>query len=199
MSKVSNQLELLREQISEHNYNYHVLDAPVISDSDYDRLYRELLDIESEYPELITTDSPTQRIGAQALSEFTQVRHEMPMLSLDNAFSDEEMKAFEIRICDRLDVTKIEYSAETKLDGLAISLLYENGELIRAATRGDGAVGENVTQNIKTIKNIPLRLRDPGFPELLEVRGEVFMTLAGFKSLNETQKANDEKNICQPS
>ena len=198
MSAVEKQVTALRRQLNDYSYRYHILDDPVVPDAEYDRLFRELVRLEQEYPELVTQDSPTQRVGEQPLSEFAEVRHEVPMLSLDNAFSDEDMIAFDKRVRDRLDVAEIHYAAEVKLDGLAISLLYQQGKLVRAATRGDGATGEDVTSNIRTIKSIPLALRPAGFPARLEVRGEVFMTKAGFEDLNNRQQAQEEKLFANP-
>ncbi|MFA3790175.1 NAD-dependent DNA ligase LigA [Aliiglaciecola sp. SL4] len=193
------QLNDIRTQINEYNYQYYVLDDPSVPDAEYDRLMRELNAIEKQHPELISADSPSQKVGGEALSAFTQVEHEVPMLSLDNAFNDEELNAFDKRIVDRLkhDVT-LEYSCEPKLDGLAVSILYENGILVRAATRGDGRVGENITSNVKTIKNVPLMLRGEDFPARLEVRGEVFMPKKGFEQLNDRQRSADKKVFANP-
>jgi len=174
----------LREQIRHHNYCYYVLDAPEIPDAEYDRLLRELQELEQKHPELITADSPTQRVGAEPLTAFGEVRHEVPMLSLDNAFSDEELGEFDRRVRERLGVTTVDYTAEPKLDGLAVSLLYEDGILVRGATRGDGSTGEDITQNVRTIESIPLRLIGKGYPKRLEVRGEVFISRQGFETLN---------------
>ena len=190
--------EELRQTINQHNYHYYVLDDPTIPDSEYDRLLRELNDLETNYPELITTDSPTQRVGATPLSEFEQVSHSVPMLSLGNAFNEEEMLAFNKRIIERLDTEGVEFSAETKLDGLAVSIVYEKAVLKIAATRGDGYTGENVTHNIKTIASIPLRLIGDDVPELLEIRGEVFMTHESFTELNNKQKDKNEKLFANP-
>ena len=198
MSAIEKQVMELRRQLNEYSYRYHVLDDPAVPDAEYDRLFRELAGLEKEYPELVTRDSPTQRVGESPLSEFAEVRHEVPMLSLDNAFSDEDMAAFDKRVRDRLDVAEIHYTAEVKLDGLAISLLYEQGKLVRAATRGDGATGEDVTSNIRTIKSIPLALRPAAFPARLEARGEVFMTRAGFEELNNRQRKQEEKLFANP-
>jgi len=204
MSSVSNKINTLKEEINEHNYRYYVLDDPEISDSAYDKLLRELQSLESEHPELITPDSPTQRVGATPLDAFKSVKHEMPMLSLSNAFSNEEFADFDQRIVDLLKKKglasdkKIEYAAEPKLDGLAISLLYENGMLVRGATRGDGETGEDVTQNIRTIETIPLKLLGENFPSRLEVRGEVIMTSDGFDKLNQIQRKNNEKLFANP-
>ncbi|UCB54401.1 MAG: NAD-dependent DNA ligase LigA [Thiotrichales bacterium] len=189
----------LREQLNRHSYLYYVLDSPEIPDSEYDRLYRELQQLEQKYPELITADSPTQRVGEQPLDAFTQITHRIPMLSLDNVFSEDELEAFFKRIHDRLEFNdELEFNAEPKLDGLAVSLVYENGLFVQAATRGDGATGEDVTQNVKTIHAVPLRLRGEGFPRLLEVRGEVFMPKAGFNRLNKTALEKGEKTFVNP-
>ncbi len=192
-------IESLTSAINEYNYQYYVLDDPSVPDAEYDRLMRELKAIEKEHPQLIAEDSPTQKVGGQALSSFTQVEHEVPMLSLDNAFDDEELAAFEKRLKDRLKrELDIEFSCEPKLDGLAVSILYENGILVRAATRGDGRVGENITTNVKTIANVPLRLRGEHIPARLEVRGEVFMPKAGFEKMNQQQAAAGKKVFVNP-
>lgn len=197
--EIANQLDALRGQLNDYNYQYYVLDDPSVPDAEYDRLMRELKSIEQQYPQLITPDSPSQKVGGHALDAFTQVEHEVPMLSLDNAFDNEEFSAFDKRIQDRLKKEwTIEYSCEPKLDGLAVSILYENGLLVRAATRGDGRVGENITNNVKTIANVPLKLRGESFPTRLEVRGEVFMPKQGFAKLNELQKAADKKVFANP-
>jgi DNA ligase (NAD+) len=195
----SQQLGHLREQINLHNYNYYVLDEPTVPDAEYDRLFRELQALEAKHPDLITADSPTQRVGAQPSAAFTQVKHEIPMLSLGNVFSDEELEAFNKRISDRLSYTDaIEYSAEPKLDGLAVSLLYENGVLQRGATRGDGYTGEDITANIRTIETVPLRLIGKLIPLRLEVRGEVFMSRQGFADMNARAAKSDEKVFANP-
>ncbi|MGD9109091.1 MAG: NAD-dependent DNA ligase LigA [Gammaproteobacteria bacterium] len=197
-SKIIKQAEKLVRAIREHNYRYYVLDAPTIPDSEYDRLFRQLQDLEAKYPELKTPDSPTQRVGAAPLTSFKQAQHTMPMLSLENAFTEEELRAFDKRIHDRLKTDQIiEYACEPKLDGLAISLLYEEGVLVRAATRGDGTTGEDVTQNVKTIKSVPLHLRDD-YPRILEVRGEVVMPKAGFNRLNQAAAKRGEKVFANP-
>lgn len=191
-------LQKLREQITEYNYAYHTLDAPVVSDLVYDALFRELLEIEKKHPELLTPDSPSQRVGSVALSAFESVKHAVPMLSLGNAFNGEEVRAFEKRIFDRLNHNEvIEFNCEPKLDGLAVSLRYENGLLVQAATRGDGQSGENITQNVKTISNVPLKLRGDA-PPVLEVRGEVILPLDGFKKLNDRAEARGEKPFANP-
>ena len=183
--------QALRGQIAEANYRYYVLDEPTITDAEYDRLMRELEALEAEHPELRTADSPTQRIGAAPSREFAEVRHSIPMLSLANAFSDEEVEDFVRRIRERLGRDQLEFSVEPKFDGLAISLHYENGVFVRGATRGDGETGEDVTANLRTIKSIPLRLRGKDFARVLEVRGEVYMPRAGFEKYNEKARASE--------
>jgi DNA ligase (NAD+) len=196
--KPAQRVEQLREQIRFHNYRYYVLDDPQIPDAEYDRLLRELQALEAEHPELVSEDSPTQRVGATPLSAFGEVRHEVPMLSLDNAFDDQEVADFDRRARERLEVDEVAYTAEPKLDGLAVSLLYERGALVRGATRGDGTKGEDITQNVRTIESIPLRLIGKGFPPRLEVRGEVFMSRAGFERLNQRQQQQGEKLFANP-
>jgi DNA ligase (NAD+) len=188
----------LREQINYHNYRYYVLDDPVVSDADYDRLLRELRQLETEFPQLITPDSPTQRVGAEPLKAFGQITHAIPMLSLDNAFSDEELAEFDRRVRERLGVTEVAYAAEPKLDGLAVSLRYEHGLLVSGATRGDGLTGEDITANVRTIPSVPLKLIGHGYPSILEVRGEVFMSHAGFRELNERSVAEGGKAFVNP-
>ncbi|HEY0942932.1 MAG TPA: NAD-dependent DNA ligase LigA [Steroidobacter sp.] len=190
--------EELRRQLEYHNYRYYVLDDPEISDAEYDRLLNELKQIEADNPDLITPDSPTQRVGATPVSELQEVVHTTPMLSLDNAFTEEDLINFDRRVRERLeDVKEIEYVAEPKLDGLAVSFRYENGRLVRAATRGDGMRGEDVTHNIRTIKAVPMHLRGKA-PDVLDVRGEVFMTLAGFKAMNQRALERGEKVFVNP-
>jgi DNA ligase (NAD+) len=199
MSAIQAQLETLRQQLRHHNHLYYVLDDPHIPDVEYDRLFRELQSLEAAHPELITPDSPTQRVGAAPLSEFGEIRHAIPMLSLGNVFSDEELLAFDKRIHDRLKSdAETEFVAEPKLDGLAISILYENGVFTRAATRGDGETGEDVTQNVRTIKSIPLHLMGEGWPAKLEVRGEIYMPKAGFEAFNAKMRALGEKTFVNP-
>lgn len=188
----------LREQIEYHNRRYYQLDAPVISDAEYDRLLQELQALEKQYPELITPDSPTQRVGAAPLKAFAEVRHEVPMLSLENAFTDEDVLDFDRRIREKLEREDVEYVAEPKLDGLAITLMYESGILTCGATRGDGHSGEDVTHNVRTIRDIPLKLRGSGFPERFEVRGEVFMSKQGFAAMNEKALESGEKVFVNP-
>jgi len=198
-ASIKKQIEKLREQLRYHCYQYYVLDDPDIPDAEYDRLYMRLLALEEQYPELITADSPTQRVGSTPLAAFEQIQHQMPMLSLDNVFNEEDLQSFNQRILDRLRSSdEIEYAAEPKLDGLAISIRYEDGELIYAATRGDGATGENVTQNVRTMQSVPLRLLGDDFPRILEVRGEVFMPKAGFEALNKKARENGEKEFANP-
>ncbi|WP_422121141.1 NAD-dependent DNA ligase LigA [Neptunicella marina] len=195
----SQRAEQLRNEINQHNYAYYVDDNPTIPDAEYDRLINELKSIEQAHPDLLTADSPTQKVGGKALDAFDEVTHEVPMLSLDNAFDEQEFHAFVKRINDRLGNTqKLDFSCEPKLDGLAVSILYENGKLVRAATRGDGYSGENITQNVKTIKNVPLTLRGENFPTRLEVRGEVFMPLAGFEKMNKSQAEQGKKVFVNP-
>ena len=195
---IQQRIDTLREEINSHNYSYYVLDNPEVPDSEYDRLLNELSDIEQQHPELITTDSPTQRVGATPLDSFAEVQHEVPMLSLGNAFSNQDMNDFDRRVREGVEKDDIEYAAEPKLDGLAISLLYENGVLIRAATRGDGRTGEDVTLNIRTIDAIPLKLRGNNYPPLIEVRGEVVMPKTGFDKLNQQQLEKGEKPFVNP-
>ncbi len=192
-------LENLRQQLREHNHRYYVLDEPSIPDSEYDRLMVELRQLEQAHPEWISVDSPSQRVGGEALSSFQQVRHELPMLSLDNAFSDEELEDFDRRLNDRLHRRQtLEYACEPKLDGIAVSLLYEEGLLVRGSTRGDGSTGEDITHNVRTIASIPLRLRGEGWPRRLEVRGEIYMPKAGFEHLNEQAKRQGGKLFVNP-
>lgn len=188
----------LRARIEEHNHRYYVLDDPIISDAAYDLLFQELQALEREHPSLITPDSPTQRVGAKPAAEFNEVRHGVPMLSLENAFSEEELAAFDQRVRDRLGIERVAYAAEPKIDGLAVSLVYEDGRLARAATRGDGEVGEDVTLNIRTIRSIPLRLRGAGHPRILDLRGEVFILKKDFGSLNASQDAAQQKRFANP-
>ncbi len=197
--QVRQHVEKLRKTINEHNYRYYVLDNPTIDDAEYDQLFQELLALEAQYPELVSASSPTQRVGAAPLKSFAQVRHKIPMLSLDNVFSLEELRSFDERIHQRLKIeSDIEYICEPKLDGLAISLLYQDGKLQQAATRGDGTVGEDVTQNVRTVQAIPLQLRGEGYPATLEVRGEVYMPKAGFNQLNEIALQNNQKIFANP-
>jgi DNA ligase (NAD+) len=196
---ITNEVVQLRKELEQHNYLYHVLDAPQITDQDYDRLFRRLQQLEQENPQLISPDSPTQRVGSAAASHFETVAHEVAMLSLDNAFDDDEMLDFDRKLGERLEQDgELVYCAEPKLDGLAVSLLYESGELVRAATRGDGRSGENITANVRTIKSIPLSLRGDVIPGRIEVRGEVYMEVAALAALNRAQLASGGKVFANP-
>jgi len=188
----------LQAELARLEHAYYVLDNPLLPDAEYDRLYREMLDIESAHPEWVTSDSLSQRVGGAALKEFDSVQHIVPMLSLNNAFEDAELIAFDRRCREALHADVVEYAGELKFDGLAISLRYENGVLVRAATRGDGARGEDVTANIKTIRAIPLRLTGKNIPAALEVRGEVFMYLRDFEKMNQQAAAAGEKEFANP-
>lgn len=199
---VRKKVESLREEIRYHNYRYHTLDDIEIPDAEYDRLMQELLKLEQQYPELVVPDSPTQRVGAEPSSELKTVRHRIPMLSLENVFSEEGLREFHARVATKLEfddgASDLRYSAEPKLDGAAVSILYENGVLVRAATRGDGTTGEDITHNVRTIESVPLRLMGDGFPTTLEVRGEVFMPRAGFEAYNAKARAAGEKTFVNP-
>jgi len=197
----------LRAELDGHNYRYYVLDEPSIPDAEYDRLFRELQALEAEHPQLVTPESPTQRVGAEALSAFGEVRHEVPMLSLGNAFEEEDLRAFDRSVQGGLGLqggdlfaagAEVEYSCEPKLDGLAVSLRYESGQLVRGATRGDGSTGEDISSNVRTIRNVPLKLQGEGWPQVLEVRGEVFMPKAGFDELNARQAESAGKTFANP-
>jgi DNA ligase (NAD+) len=197
----------LRSEIDAHNYRYYVLNEPSVPDAEYDRLFNELKALEAEHPELVTPDSPTQRVGGAALAAFGQVRHEVPMLSLGNAFDEQDLIDFDRRAREGLDLpagdlfgggAELEYSCEPKLDGLAVSLLYENGQLVRGATRGDGSTGEDISANVRTVRNIPLRLHGSGWPQVLEVRGEIYMPKAGFEALNARQLESGGKPFANP-
>lgn len=198
-SKIINEINALAKELHAHNHQYYTLDQPSIPDAEYDRLMRRLQSLEQENPELLSPDSPSQRVGSEPLAAFTQVQHALPMLSLDNAFSDEELEQFNRRLQDRLKSDDaIEFACEPKLDGIAVSLTYRSGVLAVGATRGDGATGEDITQNVRTIGSIPLKLLGNGYPDVLEVRGEIYMTTAGFESLNQAARENDEKLFVNP-
>ncbi|RKZ86937.1 MAG: DNA ligase [Gammaproteobacteria bacterium] len=189
----------LRDLINKYNYLYYIVDNPEVPDSEYDRLFHELKQIETDHPELLTADSPTQRVGGKALDKFNQITHAIPMLSLDNVFDTEQLLAFDQRVRDWLNTSESQvYAAEPKLDGLAISLRYEQGVLTQAATRGDGATGEDVTANVRTIPTVPLKLTGNDIPEVVEIRGEIFMPKAGFDTLNQQQIADDKKPFVNP-
>ncbi|AMS13344.1 DNA ligase (NAD(+)) LigA [Pseudomonas chlororaphis] len=207
MTSAETRILELRAELDQHNYRYHVLDEPSIPDVEYDRLFHELKALEAEHPELVSSDSPTQRVGSAALSAFTQVRHEIPMLSLGNAFEETDMREFDRRVTEGLDLpagdlfgggAAVEYSCEPKLDGLAVSLLYLDGVLVRGATRGDGTTGEDISVNVRTVRNIPLKLHGSGWPATLEVRGEVYMSKAGFERLNAAQLEVGGKTFANP-
>jgi len=197
----------LRAELDQHNYRYYVLDEPSVPDAEYDRLFRELQALEAEHPDLVTADSPTQRVGGTALSAFSQVRHEVPMLSLGNAFEENDLLEFDRRVVEGLDLptgdlfgagAAVDYSCEPKLDGLAVSLLYRDGLLVQGATRGDGTTGEDISVNVRTIRNVPLKLQGKGWPAVLEVRGEVFMSKDGFERLNAAQAELGGKTFANP-
>lgn len=199
MDSLEQQLTELRTTLRHHEYLYHVQDSPEIPDAEYDRLMGELRALEAAHPEFVTPDSPTQRVGAAPLSEFTQVRHEVPMLSLDNVFDETSYLAFNKRVQDRLKSTDaLTFCCELKLDGLAVSLLYEDGVFVRAATRGDGTTGENITANVRTIRAIPLKLHGENIPRRVEVRGEVFLPQAGFEKINEDARRTGGKIFANP-
>ncbi|MBN1123867.1 MAG: NAD-dependent DNA ligase LigA [Sedimentisphaerales bacterium] len=195
---VSRQREKLCAEIRRHDYLYYVKNAPEVSDRDYDRLFSELKDLEEKYPDMVTPDSPTQRVSGRPLDEFKSVTHSIPMLSIDNTYSEEELRAFDKRISKGLDTLQYRYVVELKIDGLAISLRYENGHLALAATRGNGTTGDDVTENVRTIKSIPLILLDKDAPEVLEVRGEVYMPKAAFAELNRQRTEAGENAFANP-
>lgn len=202
---VAQRVETLRREINEHNHRYYVLDAPVVSDAEYDRLMTELQALEEAHPDLLTPDSPTQRVGAAPLTAFGSVRHAVVMRSLGNAFEEDDIRAFDRRNAETLASAgllsageDVEYMAELKFDGLAVSLRYEGGRLVQAATRGDGQTGEDITANVRTVRSVPLRLRGSELPEVLEVRGEMLMTRADFQTLNEQQQQRREKIFVNP-
>ncbi|MDG1731926.1 MAG: NAD-dependent DNA ligase LigA [Thalassotalea sp.] len=199
LKQISQQVATLCEQINSYNHQYYVLDEPTVPDAHYDRLMRELQALELAHPSLKQADSPTQKVGGEALKSFTQVEHQIAMLSLDNVFSEDEWQAFVKRITDKLsDKQAIAFCAEPKLDGLAVSIRYEQGVLVQAATRGDGKTGENITENVRTIGCIPLKLQGSGYPDVLEVRGEVFMPKASFDAINANAIKKGEKTFANP-
>ncbi|WP_406842830.1 NAD-dependent DNA ligase LigA [Acinetobacter baumannii] len=200
ITSVIEQMRQLIQLIAKHNHAYYVMDQPTISDSEYDHLFHQLKALEEQYPELVQADSPTTKVGGQALSKFESLTHVVPMLSLGNVFNQEDLFAFARRVEERLPNQKVQYEVELKLDGLAISLWYENGVLVRGVTRGDGETGEDITQNVKTIRNLPKVLHSEKYeiPRLLEVRGEVLMPKSGFEKLNADQEAKGEKTFANP-
>jgi DNA ligase (NAD+) len=197
-AELRHRADALRRELNGHNYRYYVLDAPVISDAQYDKLLRELQQIEAQHPELLTADSPTQRVGAAPSAEFGQVRHKLPMLSMDNAFNDEEVGEWDRRCRDALERDLVDYTVEPKFDGTSVSLRYEDGVLTQAGTRGDGETGEDITVNVRTIRTVPLHLHGQGWPPVLEVRGEVVIPKADFKKLNDEQLARGDKVFANP-
>jgi len=197
-ARASARVAELRELINSHNHRYYVLDEPSIPDAEYDRLLHELQQLEVEFPELLEADSPTQRVGATPLHVFAEVRHRHPMLSLANAFSADEVRLFHQRVLKGLETDQVEYTAEPKLDGVAISLRYEQGRLVQAATRGDGSTGEDVTANVRTIRAVPLILRGTGWPAEVEVRGEIYMPLQGFHEYNDRERRLGGKELINP-
>src|ERR1700674_1635260 len=199
-AKIAQRAAKLRTDLDAHNYRYYVEDTPAVSDAEYDSLFRELEAIEGDYPALATPDSPTQRVGGQPAVEFEPVTHRVPMLSLNNAFADEEAEAFDRRVRTTLGVERVDYAVEPKFDGLAVSLVYEQGLFTQGATRGDGYIGENVTANLRTIKALPLKLAAAGVtvPRYLEVRGEVLMLKRDFERLNAAQAAKGERTFVNP-
>lgn len=196
MHAIQTEMDQLTHTINQHNIRYYVDDAPSIPDAEYDRLIKRLTELEQEYPQFKAVDSPTQRVGGMALQKFAQITHLKPMLSLDNAFEQADFAAFNKRITDKVD--SVDYVCEPKLDGLAVSITYRLGLFERAATRGDGSVGEDITENVRTIRSIPLKLRGEGFPDLVEVRGEVFMPKAAFEALNQRQISKGDKVFVNP-
>jgi DNA ligase (NAD+) len=197
-AEAARQAAALREELRAHDHRYYVLAEPSVPDSEYDRLMQELRALEAANPELVTADSPTQRVAGAPAAGFRQVRHAVPMLSLDNAFNEQDLKDFDRRVRERLECDTVDYAAEPKLDGLAVSLLYRGGQLVQGATRGDGSTGEDVTANIRTIRSVPLRLSGQGYPDTLEVRGEVFMPRAGFQELNRGAEQRGERSFANP-
>src|ERR1043166_8587966 len=198
LSQAKSRHSQLIEEIHRHDYAYYVLAQPTISDQDYDRLYHELIELETNFPELVTSDSPTQRVGGQPLKEFKPVRHLQPMTSLDNTYSQEELREFVNRVQRLLANEKLDWVVEPKIDGVAINLRYKKGAFTCGATRGDGTTGDDITANLRTIRSIPARLRGKDAPELLEVRGEVYLTKTGFEKLNAERKAKGEETFANP-
>ena len=197
--KAASRVDTLRSEINRHNHLYHSLDAPEISDAAFDKLFQELKQLEADHPQLATDDSPTQRVGAEPLKSFSQITHELPMLSLDNAFGEDDMRDFDRRVKTRLGTdTSIEYACEPKIDGVAVSLLYVDGRLVQGATRGDGITGEDITANVRTIESVPLRLLGKGYPARLEVRGEIYFPRSAFDRMNRQAEKSGEKVFANP-
>src|SRR5690554_922590 len=199
MPKPAEQIAQLRKQLDEYNYRYYVLDDPSVPDAEYDRCMQDLIRLEAQYPAHFSDASPTQRVGGKVREGFAQIQHEIPMLSLDNAFDNQTLYDFDKRVRERLNSQNpMQYVAEPKLDGLAVSLLYEKGVLQHAATRGDGSIGEDISHNVRTIRSVPLQLRGHGWPQRLEVRGEIYMPKAGFEQLNAVARTRGEKTFMNP-
>src|ERR1041384_848845 len=198
MGDAKKRIEKLREELNRHNYLYHVQAMPQISDQEYDRMMQELAVLEAAHPELVTPDSPTQRVGGQPIEGFRTVDHVVPMMSIDNTYDEKEVRAFDERVRKGLGGEQPQYVLEPKIDGVATSLRYEDGLLVLAATRGDGRRGDDITQNIKTIRSVPLRLRDAEIPRILEVRGEVFMPSAEFQRINKQREKEGEAVFANP-
>jgi DNA ligase (NAD+) len=195
---IKKQIDNLRRLINEHDYKYYVLNAPTITDSEYDKLFSHLKELETKHPDMITPDSPTQRVSGRPILEFSTVAHSLPMLSIDNTYNEQELSAFDERIAKNLGTKDYQYTVELKIDGLAISLRYEDGILTQAATRGDGTIGDDVTVNVRTIKSVPLRLVGTDYPKVLEVRGEVYMPIKAFNDLNEKRVEAGEREFANP-
>ncbi len=201
---VEKKIEALREKIRHHEYLYYVLDQPEISDADFDKLMRDLKDLEAEHPEFLTADSPTQRVGGKPREGFFKAPHSSPMLSLDNTYNEEELRAWERRVHELSGRKDVDYVCELKLDGMSLALIYEDGKLVRGITRGDGSVGEDVTLNVRTVRSVPLsiskeKLKKAGIPVDFEVRGELLMPLAAFKRMNEERESKGLVVICEPT
>src|SRR5438876_1968709 len=203
VAKIQTDIEHLREEIRHHEYRYYVLDDPEITDAEFDRLMNQLKKVEAEHPELITPDSPTQRVGGKPREGFVKVAHSIPMLSLDNAYSEDELRNWERRVHELADRKDIEYVCELKLDGMSLALRYESGRLVRGITRGDGSTGEDVTSNVRTVRSVPLsispeKLRKAGIPADFEVRGEMLMPIASFKKMNEEREKHGLSQFANP-
>ncbi|HDL09633.1 MAG TPA: NAD-dependent DNA ligase LigA, partial [Candidatus Omnitrophica bacterium] len=200
LEKIKKEIEELREKIRYHDYKYYVENMPEISDQAYDALYKKLKELEEKYPQFITPDSPTQRIGGKPLEEFKTVKHRIPMLSMDNTYSEDELRDFDRRVKKLLPKQEVHYVVELKIDGVSVSLIYENGIFVQGATRGDGYQGDDVTQNLRTIRSIPLKLHcvEGKVPSVLEVRGEVYMPKKKFEELNKEREKNGEPLFANP-